>query len=126
MSNFFDIWIIGTYSAIHKTAGRRQEQPQRLFPYSRLQGFSGIVPGKAGNGSAGGFVNSAVRGPANSSMAIYSKSKIGYVEPWNDQRVTFQKLPNRSYEMSKGPLCPNLTKNSKRKCPKLSIEMCRV
>ena len=54
-------------------------------------------------------------------MAIYSKSKIGYVEPWNDQRVTFQKLPNRSYEMSKGPLCPNLTKNSKRKCPNSAI-----
>ena len=47
-------------SAIHKAAGRWQERPQRPFPYSRLQGFSGIVPGKTGNGSAGGFVNSAV------------------------------------------------------------------
>ena len=73
MSNFFDIWIIGTYSAIHKTAGRQQERPRRLFPYSRLQGFSGIVPGEAGNGEAGngeagGFVKSAVRGPANSRL----------------------------------------------------------
>ena len=48
------------YSAIHKATGRRQERPQRPFPYSRLQGFSVIVPGKAGNSSAGGFVNSAV------------------------------------------------------------------
>ena len=47
-------------SAIHKAAGRRQERPQRPFPYSWLQGFSVIVPGKAGNGSAGCFVNSAV------------------------------------------------------------------
>ena len=51
--------ILQYYSAIHKAAGRRQERPQRPFPYSRLQGFSGIVPGKAGNGSAGSFVNSA-------------------------------------------------------------------
>ena len=49
-----------TNSAIHKATSRRPERPQRPFPYSRLQGFSGIVPGKAGNGSAGGFVNSAV------------------------------------------------------------------
>ena len=48
-------------SAIHKATGRRKERPQRPFPYSRLQGFSGILPGKAGNGSAGGFVNSAVK-----------------------------------------------------------------
>ena len=46
--------------SIHKAASWWQERPQRPFPYSRLQGFSGIVPGKAGNGSAGGFVNSAV------------------------------------------------------------------
>ena len=50
-----------TYSAIHKAAGPQQERPQRPFPYSRLQGFSGIVPGKAGNGSARDFVNSAAR-----------------------------------------------------------------
>ena len=52
--------ILQYYSVIHKAAGRRQERPQRPFPYSLLQGFSGIVPGKAGNSSAGGFVNSAV------------------------------------------------------------------
>ena len=49
------------YSDIYRAAGQRQERPQRPFPYSRLQGFSGIVPGKARNGSAGGFVNSAVK-----------------------------------------------------------------
>ena len=63
------------YSAIHKAAGRQQEQPQRPFPYSRLHGFSGIVPGKAGNGFAGSFVNSAVTAlftklPTSRSLAI--------------------------------------------------------
>ena len=48
------------YSAFHKAAGRQQEWPQKPFPYSQLQSFSGIVPGKAGNGSASGFVNNAV------------------------------------------------------------------
>ena len=50
---------IALYSTIHKATSQRQEHPQRPSPYSRLQGFSGIVPGKAGNGSAGSFVNSA-------------------------------------------------------------------
>ena len=34
---------------------------KRLFPYLWLQGFPEIVPGKAGNGSAGGFVNSTFK-----------------------------------------------------------------
>ena len=55
--------LMPTYSPIHKAAGRWQGRTQRLFPYSQLQGFSGIIPGKAGNGSAGGFVNSAVTHP---------------------------------------------------------------
>ena len=36
---------------------------QRLFSHSRLKGFfhsKGIVPGKAGNSSASGFLNRAV------------------------------------------------------------------
>ena len=41
---------LAAYSAIHKAAGQWQERPRRPFPYSRLQGYSGIVPGKAENG----------------------------------------------------------------------------
>ena len=41
------------------SAGGRND-PQGPFLYSRLQGFSRMVPGNPGNGSAGGFVNSAV------------------------------------------------------------------
>ena len=40
-------------------AGGRNDVRDRS-PIHGFQGFSGIVPGKAGNGSAGGFVNSAV------------------------------------------------------------------
>ena len=49
-----------------KNAGGRND-PQTLFPYSRLHGFSGIVPVKSWNGwnrEAGGFVNSTVK-PTN-------------------------------------------------------------
>ena len=59
------------YSAIHKVAVRPaavQNDLRRSFLLaapidSQLTFFcsTGIVPGKAGNGSAGGFVNSAVR-----------------------------------------------------------------
>ena len=52
------------YSAIHKAAVHRSaggwNDPQRPFPIDGFMAFSGIVPGKAGNSSAGGFVNSAV------------------------------------------------------------------
>ena len=40
-------------------AGGRNDVRDRS-PIHGFQGFSGIVPGKAGNGSADGFVNSAV------------------------------------------------------------------
>ena len=53
--------FIMSNSTIHKAAGRQQEHPQRPFPYSRLQCFSGIVPGKARTGSASGFMNSTVK-----------------------------------------------------------------
>ena len=51
------------YSAIHKVAGlpgTGRNALQRPFSHSRLKGFfhsTGIVPGKAGNSSASGFVN---------------------------------------------------------------------
>ena len=52
------------YSAIHKAAVQRSaggwNDPQTPFPTDSFTTFSGIVPGKAGNGSAGGFVNSTV------------------------------------------------------------------
>ena len=41
-----------------------------LRDYSRLQGFSGIVQGKAGNDSAGSFVNSTV-------TALFTKLPVG-------------------------------------------------
>ena len=64
----FSLWTIidfwsAIHSAIHKATGGGRNDLQRLFPYSRLQGFSGIVPGKGRNGSAGGFVNSTVTKP---------------------------------------------------------------
>ena len=37
---------------------------QRPFSDSQLKGFSGMVPGEAGNGSASGLVISAVNEPA--------------------------------------------------------------
>ena len=52
------------YSAIHKAAAHRSasgwNDPQRPFPIDSLTAFSGIVPGRAGSGSVGSFVNSAV------------------------------------------------------------------
>ena len=52
------------YSAIHKAAIHRSaggwNDPRRLFPIDGFTAFSGIVPGKAGNGSTRGFVNSVV------------------------------------------------------------------
>ena len=66
-------------SAIHKATGRRQERPQRLFPYSWLQGFSGIVPGKARNVSAGGFVNSTVKATV---LSLW-QPKTGVWTVWN-------------------------------------------
>ena len=52
------------YSAIHKAAVHRfagsWNDTQRLFPIDGFTAFSEIVSGKAGNGSAGGFVNGTV------------------------------------------------------------------
>ena len=52
------------FSAIHKAAIHRSaggwNDPQRPFPIDGFTAFSGIVPGNVRNGSAGGFVNSAV------------------------------------------------------------------
>ena len=53
------------YSAIHKAAIHCSvgswNDSQRPFPIDGFTAFSGIVPGNAGNGSANGFVNSAVK-----------------------------------------------------------------
>ena len=63
---------VGFYSAIHKAAAHRSaagwKDPQRLFPIDSFTAFSGIVPGKAGNGSASSFVNSVVNCEANYSV----------------------------------------------------------
>ena len=88
--------------AIHKADGRRQE-PQRPFPYSRLQGFSGIVPGKARNGSAGSFVNSIV-------TVLFTKLLAG---SWNDPQGSFQ------------PLAPFTAYGSFRNCTRQNHGMAR-
>ena len=53
-----------TSSTIHKATIQRSagswNKPQRLFPIDGFTAFSGTVPGKARNSSAGIFVNSAV------------------------------------------------------------------
>ena len=52
------------YNAIHKAtihcSASSWNDPQRPLPIDSFMKFSGIVPGKAGNGSASGFVNSTV------------------------------------------------------------------
>ena len=62
------VWKVMICSAIHKAPVQRSaggwNDPQTSFPIDGFTAFSEIVPGNAGNGSAGGFVNRAVTGRA--------------------------------------------------------------
>ena len=81
-------------SAIHKAAVYRSasgwNDPQRPFPIDGFTAFSGIVPGKAGNSSASGFVNSAVTSLHHDNSIqwrIYGHE--GHAPPWGSKFFQF-------------------------------------